>query len=92
MSNTFRQWADRGSCKGLTHKEVVTYFFPLKTSSIEILKAKEICAVCPVLEECREYALAHSDHGVWGGMSERERNVERSRRKREMSEAMNSQE
>lgn len=38
--------------------------------------AKRICAKCPVLETCREYALAaHEPYGVWGGMSEEERHA-----------------
>ena len=36
--------------------------------------AKAICATCPVLEQCREYALsAHEPYGIWGGMTEEER-------------------
>jgi len=37
-------------------------------------RAKEICAVCPVVEPCRLYALTHGESfGVWGGLGERER-------------------
>lgn len=36
--------------------------------------AKEVCARCPVLSHCREYALAHREpYGVWGGLGETER-------------------
>ncbi len=36
--------------------------------------AKAICAQCPVLRECAEHALAvREPYGVWGGMSEDER-------------------
>lgn len=36
--------------------------------------AKAICARCPVIEQCRAYALAaHEPYGVWGGMTEEER-------------------
>lgn len=36
--------------------------------------AKMICRSCPVRKECLAYALeAPVDHGVWGGMTERER-------------------
>ena len=38
--------------------------------------AKKICARCPVLETCRQYALdAHEPYGVWGGLSEEERHT-----------------
>lgn len=36
--------------------------------------AKRICRSCPVRMECLAYAMdAPVDHGVWGGMTERER-------------------
>ena len=36
--------------------------------------AKAVCARCLVRTECLEYALANSiQHGVWGGLSGRER-------------------
>jgi WhiB family redox-sensing transcriptional regulator len=36
--------------------------------------AKAICAVCPVLQQCRTAALAAREpYGVWGGLSEHER-------------------
>ncbi|WP_342448045.1 WhiB family transcriptional regulator [Trueperella pyogenes] len=29
-----------------------------------------MCQSCPVLDECREYALSHNEpYGVWGGLS-----------------------
>lgn len=37
--------------------------------------AKSVCVVCPVREECLEWALeSREPFGVWGGLSERERN------------------
>lgn len=38
--------------------------------------ALALCARCPVVDECRTYALeqpGRTDHGVWGGTSARER-------------------
>ncbi|EME66922.1 WhiB family transcriptional regulator [Rhodococcus ruber BKS 20-38] len=38
--------------------------------------AKQICTTCPVLMQCRAYAHANPEpYGVWGGMSEAERNA-----------------
>ncbi|KXB56095.1 transcription factor WhiB [Corynebacterium sp. CMW7794] len=47
-------------------------------------RAKAICSGCPVIELCREHALASAEpYGVWGGMSETERTIAlRSRRNR----------
>jgi WhiB family transcriptional regulator, redox-sensing transcriptional regulator len=37
-------------------------------------RAKEIRAVCPVVEPCRQFVLAQRESfGVWGGLGERER-------------------
>ncbi|MDO5629317.1 MAG: WhiB family transcriptional regulator [Mobilicoccus sp.] len=39
--------------------------------------AKMVCAACPVIEQCREHALAvREPYGVWGGMTEDERTAE----------------
>lgn len=46
-------------------------------------RAKRICGRCPVIAECREYALeAGVTHGVWGGASEEERRALRARARR----------
>jgi WhiB family redox-sensing transcriptional regulator len=37
-------------------------------------RAKAVCLACPVLELCRRHALAvHEPYGIWGGLSEAER-------------------
>uniref|UniRef100_UPI0038D0E084 WhiB family transcriptional regulator n=1 Tax=Kitasatospora indigofera TaxID=67307 RepID=UPI0038D0E084 len=37
-------------------------------------RAKAVCGGCPVRTECLAQALDHRiEHGVWGGMTERER-------------------
>ncbi|MDQ3660718.1 MAG: WhiB family transcriptional regulator [Actinomycetota bacterium] len=42
--------------------------------SLEHRVAKRICRDCPVRRQCLLYALETPiDHGVWGGMTERER-------------------
>ncbi|RYE40157.1 MAG: WhiB family transcriptional regulator [Hyphomicrobiales bacterium] len=36
--------------------------------------ARNICAVCPVLEPCRDHALRNKEeHGIWGGLTASER-------------------
>lgn len=38
------------------------------------LAAKAVCARCPVIAQCRAHALAAREpYGVWGGLSESER-------------------
>ncbi|WP_285702079.1 WhiB family transcriptional regulator [Actinomadura sp. NBRC 104412] len=43
--------------------------------------AKRVCGNCPVRNECLEHALTHAEHGVWGGLTEKQRRpVRRARR------------
>ena len=38
--------------------------------------AKTVCGSCPVVRECRTYAVdAQEPHGIWGGMTTRERAI-----------------
>jgi WhiB family redox-sensing transcriptional regulator len=59
---------ERAACRG----EEPAVFFPVRGGTST--KARAICAVCPVREECLEYALADPEiTGVWGMTSEGER-------------------
>lgn len=71
----FWDWQLRGSCRG-TDSDL--FFHPegergqARTSREEA--AKEVCLHCPVCKLCREHALrVHEPYGVWGGMTEEER-------------------
>src|SRR5579859_2477372 len=71
----FWDWQLRGSCRG-TDSDL--FFHPegergqARTSREEA--AKEVCLHCPVCKPCREHALkVHEPYGVWGGMTEEER-------------------
>lgn len=46
-------------------------------------RARAICATCPHLVECADWAVAHDHdlHGIWGGMSPTERVRERELRR-----------
>jgi WhiB family redox-sensing transcriptional regulator len=61
-------WQRRGACRG----EPLGRFFPERGASTR--EAKEVCRGCVVREDCLEYALRDDQlQGIWGGMSERER-------------------
>lgn len=61
-------WEERAAC-GTADPEV---FFAGTLREERI--AKRTCAVCPVRLECLSYALsARVEHGVWGGLTDRER-------------------
>lgn len=35
--------------------------------------ALALCAVCPFVDECRDWSLTHDVYGVWGGTTEADR-------------------
>ncbi len=75
-------WMSRGNCRNFPPAT----FFPSDGAGVE--RARAICADCPVISECLEYALTeHIDHGVWGGCSERERRRIAKRRRIEVRSA-----
>jgi WhiB family redox-sensing transcriptional regulator len=61
-------WMSAGNC----HNQPPSTFFPSDGVGVEV--AKKVCAGCPVLGRCLDYALENRiEHGVWGGASERQR-------------------
>ena len=61
------QWALQGSC---TAAEPDALFVRGAAQQL----AKQVCMSCPVIAECLADALDnHTEFGVWGGMTERER-------------------
>ena len=69
-------WKVKAACKDLPKG----MFFPESWESNR--PAKEVCASCEVRHECLVFAIeTNQRHGVWGGLSERERRgVKRLRR------------
>ena len=52
-------------------------FFPERGESAE--PARRVCAACPVRQPCLDYAISNRiTHGIWGGLTERERRALRS--------------
>lgn len=52
------------------------FFYPETNSGVDIHNfkyAKQICSTCPYREPCAEYGLHNRVYGVWGGLSENER-------------------
>jgi WhiB family redox-sensing transcriptional regulator len=74
--------ACRGEDSGLFFAP--SYFEQRAEKEAREAKAKAICAHCPVLIDCLEFAVRiRENHGVWGGLNESERRAlvrERERR------------
>jgi WhiB family transcriptional regulator, redox-sensing transcriptional regulator len=69
------EWQYAGACRG---QDPDTFFSPdaergpRRRAREEAAKA--LCAVCPVIVQCRNHALAvREPHGVWGGLTINER-------------------
>jgi WhiB family redox-sensing transcriptional regulator len=80
-------WQMRGSCRGV---DSAVFFHPDgergRARAARELRAKEICRSCPVLMQCRSHALKVSEpYGIWGGMSETEREMHARRNRRRMA-------
>ena len=63
------EWVEQAACRGLAptdgHSE-----HPFFTSRGQRPRAAVVCEGCPVLVECRRYALRYPVLGSWGGMDE----------------------
>lgn len=61
------KWMDHAACIGRGD----LFFDDLAKSKVKA--ARKICAVCPVLKRCREYAIPRDEVGVWGGLTANQR-------------------
>lgn len=71
-TESIADWRARAACSGYPN----TLFFPASDGADEnvVEKAKKVCGVCPVADECLEYALETNQRsGIWGGTTEKER-------------------
>nr|WSW49819.1 WhiB family transcriptional regulator [Streptomyces sp. NBC_01001] len=60
----------RPSCAGADPE----LFFAHALSTLQIERAKAICATCPLMASCLDGALERGEeYGVWGGLTEDER-------------------
>jgi WhiB family redox-sensing transcriptional regulator len=59
---------DRAQCRG----EDCSLFFP--SVGLDTVKARVICSICPVREECLAFAVDDVEIvGIWGGTSAKQR-------------------
>jgi len=68
------RWRELAACRGTD----LGLFFPEGGESAG--PARQVCAACPVRQPCLDYAITNRiTHGIWGGLTERERRALRSR-------------
>jgi WhiB family redox-sensing transcriptional regulator len=61
------EWMAEGLCREIGGD----LFFP--DDANQWREAKAACAMCPVSNECLEYALKENVMGIWGGTTDKER-------------------
>ena len=70
-------WHTEAACSGLGNE---MFFASRGSPSVtQARAARAVCAVCPVIEQCREAGLGEK-YGIWGGTTERDRRILRRRR------------
>lgn len=73
MPLVHEHWSARASCL----REDPELFFPISETGLgqeQVELAKQICAHCPVADECLAHALDNGEHtGIWGGTTPHER-------------------
>lgn len=86
----FYAWQDRAACRG---GKVAELFFaadyePAAAKMRRQDAAVQICTACPVRQACLDHALSFPEPvGVWGGLTEDQRNAGRRKAKRERGKA-----
>jgi hypothetical protein len=62
------KWSKEAKCGNTLSDEL--FFGPTRIHNIE---GKKFCTGCPVMAQCRTYALVHDLVGIWGGTSSQDR-------------------
>ena len=60
-------WSNLAICAG----EDPDIFFP--GGGAPGTRARQICASCPVREDCLDYAIQADEYGIWGGLDQEQR-------------------
>lgn len=71
------EWQYQGACREVSTEQ---FFHPQgergSSRRNRAAQAKAICSTCPVIAQCRRHALAvREPYGVWGGLTEEERDA-----------------
>lgn len=63
-------WREAAAC---ADRPEVDFFTP-PDATVEVARAKAICAACPVLDDCLGFAIeTNQPDGIWGGYTAKER-------------------
>lgn len=63
-------WRDLAACAGTDPG----LFYPETGDVVTAARARALCRQCPAADACLDHALTTNEqHGIWGGLGERER-------------------
>lgn len=73
-TSDFWSWRDQAACIGSDDLFYSAADEPKGERRRKEEKAKAICATCPILDTCRQFAMDSEElYGVWGGLTESDR-------------------
>lgn len=76
----------RANCKELP----TDFFYKIEdrgvSKLIDVDVFRQVCAPCPIWQQCLRYASHNEDYGVWGGMTSEERRVLKDRARSSIKE------
>lgn len=72
------RWQKEAACRAYKGEKRDSIFYPNGETGPDnidkISRAKAFCSSCAVRAACLEYAISiREDHGIWGGLTEKER-------------------
>lgn len=76
MTTTYPRLDGHQACRNPTTAAAAAY---TAVPGADPEPAKELCRRCPFQEPCLAYALQQDVHGVWGGLTDKERSARRAR-------------
>lgn len=86
----FYAWQDRAACRGGKAAELffAADYEPLAAKARREAAAVQICTACPARQACLDHALSFPERvGVWGGLTEDQRDEGRRKAKRAADKA-----
>ena len=77
MNHADVDWS-QAACLG-TYTE--SWYVEGHTAHADYVALRRVCKVCPIRDECAEYAIYNEAFGFWGGLAPKERERLRSKRR-----------
>lgn len=66
-------WQAEAACRNLDVEVSDPIFFPKPGRPRKETPHSPVCGGCPVIVECKNFAIVHQAVGTWGGMTESDR-------------------